>query len=110
MNEALQSKTLEYRWGVVAASEPVGIRTIRGYVTILERQNARGGPLGYHILFFDVDGRPIQSFLVDDFPLFTSAAYLAWKELGLPVLARDALALLGTEIATLVPLASTTEG
>lgn len=84
MSNALQSKTSEYRWGVVASDEPVGIRTIRGYVTILDRRNAQDSPIGYHILFFDPDGRPIQSFLADDFPLFTSAAYLAWKELGLP--------------------------
>lgn len=100
MNEALQSKTLEYRWGVVASNEPVGIRTIRGYVTILDRRNAVDGPIGYHILFFDPDGRPIQNFLADDFPLFVSAADAAWKELGLP-----AIGSFDSQIATLVPLA-----
>lgn len=100
-SNAKQSVTIEYRWGVVANDEPVGVRTIRGYVTILERQNARGGPESYHIVFFDVDGRPIQSFLGEDFPLFADAAYMAWKELGLPDIGDSP----GKSLATLVPLA-----
>ena len=104
MNDALQTKTLEYRWGVVNSAEPVGIRAVRGYVTILERRNAADGPLGYHILFFDADGLPIQNFLAEDFSLFTSAAYLAWKELGLPPIEGSP----DEPVATLVPLPPTT--
>lgn len=99
-NDALQTKTLEYRWGIVATAEPVGIRAVRGYVSILERRNAVDGPLGYHILFFDADGLPIQSFLAEDFPLFTSAAYLAWKSLGLPSIEGSP----DEPVAALVPL------
>ena len=97
-----ESVTVTYRWGVVASNEPVGIRTVRGYVVILERRNAADGPIGYHFVFFDADGHPIQSFLADDFPLFASAAYAAWKELGLPPIGGSP----GEEIATLVPLAA----
>ena len=103
MSDALQSITKEYRWGLVASDEPVGIRTIRGYVTILDRRNARDAPIGYHILFFDAGGRPIQSFLADDFPLFVSAAYAAWHELGLPDIGGSPGP--GERIATLIPLA-----
>lgn len=97
-----ESVTTAYRWGVVANDEPVGVRTVRGYVSILERRNAADGPISYYILFFDADGRPIQSFLADDFPLFADAAFAAWKELGLPGVGGGP----GGLIATLVPLAA----
>ncbi len=100
-SQSKQSVTIEYRWGVVAANEPVGIRTIKGYVTILERQISSGAPESYHILFFDINGLPIQSFLGEDFPLFADAAYMAWKELGLPDIGGSP----GESLAALVPLA-----
>ena len=78
----LQSRTLEYRWGVVDASEPPDIRLVRGYVTILEHQTtAEGAFLTYKLLFFDPDGRPLTAFPSQDFLLFASAAALAMAEL-----------------------------
>ncbi len=80
-----QSRTLEYRWGVCDASEPEGVRTIKGYVTFLERQTGSGATLAYTLLFSNQDGLPISNFSIEDFSLFASAANLARKELGLPV-------------------------
>ncbi len=73
-----QSVTTEYRWGVVDASEPPDIRTVRGYVTVLEHhQSPPDGPVTYKLLFFDADGRPVTAFPFGDFLLFASAAVLA---------------------------------
>ncbi len=80
-----QSRTLEYRWGVCDASEPEGIRVIKGYVTFLERQTGSGATLAYRLIFSDPDGLPISNFSIEDFALFNSAVNLARKELGLPV-------------------------
>lgn len=79
-----RSHIVEYRWGVFANAEPPDIRAIHGYVTILVHQNANGDPVMHQIMFSDAEGRPIQGFLADDFSLFVSAAYAAWKELELP--------------------------
>ena len=94
-----ETVTVTYRWGVVAADEPVDVRTIKGYVTILEHQNSLGAPMSYSILFFDADGLPISHFGAEDFSLFVGAAILAWGELGLPGV------LVVGEAAALVPLA-----
>ena len=75
--DARQSVTTEYRWGVVDASEPPDIRTVRGYVTVLEHQSPPDGPVTYKLLFFDADGRPVTAFAFQDFLLFASAAVLA---------------------------------
>lgn len=104
MSKSLQSQTLEYRWGVVDASEPEDIRLVRGYVTILERQSPTDAPLTYQLLFFHVDGRPMVAFSIEDFLLFTSAAALALDELGLPV-DGGPLQLATPPAAVLVPLA-----
>lgn len=78
-----QSRTLDYRWGVCDASEPAGVRTIKGYVTFLERQTSLGATIGYRVIFSDPDGMPISNFSIEDFALFASAVSLARKELGL---------------------------
>lgn len=72
-----------YRWGVVSTDEPPGVRTIRGFVSVLELQTPSGAPTDYRIVFFDIDGHPLQNFSVDDFRLFACAAGLATEELGL---------------------------
>ncbi len=84
MSEALQRITREYRWGIVDANEPPGVRTIRGFVTVLEFCAPNGAPLDYVVAFFDTDGRPIPTFQADEFKLFACAAGLAMKALGLP--------------------------
>ena len=81
MNQGKQSITIEYRWGVVDASEPSDIRTVRGYVSILEHQSpADSAVVTYKLMFFDVNGLPIQSFPSQDFLLLASAAALAMAE------------------------------
>lgn len=102
MSNPKQSITVEYKWGVVDASEPVDIRLVRGYVIILERQSPTGATLTYQLLFFHVDGRPMVAFPVEDFLLFASAAALALAELGLPL---DGWPLADSPAAALVPLA-----
>ena len=84
MTKALERITREYRWGIVAADEPNGVRSIRGFVTVLEFCTPSGASLSYHLVFFDGDGRPLDRFEVDDFRLFACAAGLALEELGLP--------------------------
>ncbi len=59
---------------------------LHGYVTILVHYNSLAAPVRHQIMLSDADGRPMQSFLADDFPLFVSAAYAAWEELELPAI------------------------
>ncbi len=101
---ALQSRTLEYRWGVVDAAEPTDIRLVVGYVTVLEhRSPADSAFVNYKLLFFDVDGRPITTFTAKGFALLASAAALALAELEEE--AAVALENGPPPIAVLVPLA-----
>ena len=80
-SSALQSRTLEYRWGVVDSSEPPDIRLVRGYVTILEhRSPADSALVTYKLLFFDADGNQLTAFPSQDFVLMASAAVLAMAE------------------------------
>lgn len=81
-----RSTNVEYRWGIFANDEPPDVRVIHGYVTILVRYNSNDAPVSHHIMLSDADGRPMQGFLADDFPLFVSAAYAAWEELELPAI------------------------
>ena len=81
-SSALQSRTLEYRWGVVDASEPPDIRPVRGYVTVLEhRSPADSESPTYKLLFSDAEGRPLTAFPSQDFLLLSSAAALVMAEL-----------------------------
>ncbi len=101
----LQSRTLEYRWGVVDASEPPDIRPVRGYVTVLEHRSPAEGPLvTYRLMFFDGDGNQLTAFPSGDFQLFASAAALAMAELEEE--AADALENGPPSLAVLVPLAT----
>lgn len=84
MNAALQRVTKEWCWGVVDAREPAGIRTVRGFVSVLAFCAPEGAPLAYYLVFFDVDVKPLDRFGVEDFQLFACAAGLALDELGLP--------------------------
>lgn len=79
-----ESVVRTYRWGVVAADEPAGVRTVRGFIAVLEFCTPSGAPLNYQLAFFNIDGRPLDHFGADDFPLFACAAGLAMAELGLP--------------------------
>ena len=80
-SSALQSRTLEYRWGVVDASEPPDIRPVRGYVTVLEHQSpADSAFVTYSLLFADAEGRSLSVFPSQGFGLFASAAVLAMAE------------------------------
>ncbi len=100
----LQSRTLEYRWGVVDAAEPPDIRLVVGYVTVLEhRSPADSAFVNYKLMFFDADGRPLTTFPVSDFALMASAAALAMAELEEE--ADDALENGPPPLAVLVPLA-----
>lgn len=94
-----RSTIVEYRWGVFANAEPSAVRTIRGYVTILVYYNGFDAPVAHQIMLSDAEGRPMQSFLADDFSLFVSAAYAAWEELGLP-----SIGVPGEEIASLAKI------
>ena len=105
-SSALQSRTLEYRWGVVDASEPPDIRPVRGYVTVLEHQSpADSAFVTYKLLFSDDEGRPLTAFPSQDFGLFASAAVLAMAEVEGAEACDDALANGPSPIAVLVPLA-----
>ena len=84
MTAALEQITKTYRWGVVAADEPAGVRSVRGFVTVLEFCLPSGAPTSYQLVFFGSDGRPLERFEVDDFRLFACAAGLVLVELGLP--------------------------
>lgn len=79
-----ESVVRTYRWGIVAAGEPPGVRSVQGFVSVLEFCTPSGAPLSYQLVFFDVDGRPLERFEVGDFRLFACAAGLALEELGLP--------------------------
>ncbi len=83
MASGFQHRTNEYRWPVVAVAEPVGVRTIRGYITILEHQTGDGAPLAYRVMFSDSEGRPFQSLAGDDLDVFYDAAQAALVEMGL---------------------------
>ena len=101
----LQSRTLEYRWGVVDASEPPDIRLVLGYVTVLEHRSPADGPfVNYKLLFFDADGRPLTTFPAHEFALFASAAALAMAELEEE--AADVWENGPVPLAVLVPLAT----
>ena len=106
VNSALQSRTLEYRWGVVDASEPPDIRPVRGYVTVLEHQSpADSAFVTYKLLFSDEEGHSLTAFPSQDFGLFASAAVLAMAEVE-GVEACDAELDNGpSHLAVLVPLA-----
>ena len=105
-SSALQSRTLEYRWGVVDSSEPPDIRPVRGYVTVLEhRSPADSESPTYKLLFSDAEGRPLTAFPSQEFGLFASAAVLAMAEVE-GVEACDSELYNGPfPIAVLVPLA-----
>lgn len=83
MTSGFQARTTEYRWPVVDATEPKGVRTIRGYVTILLGQTEGGAPLSCHVMFQDVEGRPFQSIDIEDIDIFYDAAQAALVEMGL---------------------------
>ena len=83
MTSGFLSRTNEYRWPVVAAGEPKGIRTIRGFVTIFEYTTKDDVPLSYRLMFSDAEGRPIQSFVFEDLDIFYDAAQAALVERGL---------------------------
>lgn len=85
-----QGNTKEWRWPVVDATEPPGIRVIRGYVTVLEHRPPGGG--SHHTIHFaDADRQPIGGFTQDELWMFMDAAAAALQELGLhpPVFERD---------------------
>jgi hypothetical protein len=84
MNEpGFQGTTDEWRWPVVDANEPKGIRTIRGYVTIIKHCTKEGGSARFSIFFADSDGRPIQGLSASDFWMFYDAGAAALNEMGL---------------------------
>ena len=83
MTAALEQITKTYRWGIVSTNEPAGVRSVRGFVTVLEFCLPSGAPTSYQVVFFDTDGRPLDRFEVDTFRLFACAAGLALEELGL---------------------------
>ncbi len=102
----LQSRTLEYRWGIVDASEPPDIRLVVGFVTVLEHRSPAEGPfVNYKIMFFDSDGQPLTSFPPQQLALLASAGALAMAELEEE--SADALENGPTPTAVLVPLATT---
>lgn len=101
----LQSRTMEYRWGVVDASEPPDLRLVLGFVTVLEHRSPADGPfVDYKVMFFDVNGLPLTSFPPHQLALMASAGALAMAELEEESV--DALENGPPPIAVLVPLAA----
>lgn len=83
MSSGFQSLTKTYQWPVVDTREPKGVRVPVGFVTILARETEDGAPLSYRLLFFDADGRALQSFDLEMLDIFYDAAQAALKEMGL---------------------------
>lgn len=80
MTKGFQARTTEYMWGVVATAEPKDVRTIRGYITILEYETEEGAPLSHRVMFSDPKGIPFQSLTVEDLDVFYSATQAALAE------------------------------
>lgn len=79
----LLSTTREYRWGIVCADEPPGVRMLRGFVTILVRQTEGDTSPSYRVLYQDAEGRPYQSLTIEDVDVFYDATQAALVEMGL---------------------------
>ncbi len=83
MTSGFQARTSEWRWPVVDLNEPPGVRTILGYVMILERQTEGGAPISYHVMFLDAEARPLPSLAVEDMDVFYDATQAVLVEMGL---------------------------
>lgn len=73
-----QGVTHEWRYPVIDRREPVGVRTIKGYITLLRRES--GGRPQFSMLLLDSEGVPIVTWERDDFWLFVGAARAAIEE------------------------------
>ena len=82
---ALQCVRFEYRWPVVASSEPQGVRTICGYITVVAEHDAKTrDALGrWALSFSDSEERPIYVFEPSEFWVFAGAAARALSTLDL---------------------------
>ncbi len=70
-----ESVIASYRWAIFDTSEPKGVRTVRGYIIILEERTVEtGAPLEWVTSYHDADGRPKHRFTIDERTIFQSAA------------------------------------
>ena len=69
-----ESVIASYRWAIFDASEPKGVRTVRGYIIILEERARSGAPIEWVTSYHDADGRPKHRFGTDEQRIFASAA------------------------------------
>lgn len=73
--------THEWRYPVVDRREPMGIRTVKGYIYVTRRES--GGPPRYGVSIYNAENLPLHVFDPDDFWLFAGAVREALKEIGL---------------------------
>ena len=93
---AFRSLRFEWRWPVVASDEPVGVRTIYGYVIVVaemphcclktasvEEATSALEERRWALSFLDSEERPIYVFEPEMFWVFAGAAARALNALGL---------------------------
>lgn len=83
MSSGIQGRTTEYRWPVIDTSEPPGIRTVRGHITILVYETEAVAHISRRVVFSDAEGRPLPSIAIEDMRMFYDAAHAALKEMDL---------------------------
>ena len=70
---APESVIASYRWAIFDASEPKGVRTVRGYLIILEERTPNGAPLEWVTSYHDANGQPKHRFTSGEQAIFASA-------------------------------------
>jgi len=73
-----QGITHEWRYPVIDRREPAGVRTIKGYISLMRRES--GGRPHFTMLLLDSEGAPVITWERDDFWLFVGAARAAIEE------------------------------
>ena len=81
---APESVIASYRWAIFDASEPKGVRTVRGYIIILEERTPNGAPLEWITSYHDANGQPKHRFVTDEQRIFASAAEQALATFVVP--------------------------
>ena len=69
-----ESVIASYRWAIFDASEPKGVRIVRGYIIILEERTVgTGAPLEWVTSYHDAEGQPKHRFTSGEQAIFGSA-------------------------------------
>lgn len=73
--------THQWRYPVVDRREPMGVRTVKGYVYVLRRET--GGAPQHSVSLTDVNDVPLHTLTFEEFWVFIGAVRETMKEIGL---------------------------